>query len=347
MSGVEKMAEVLFTVIVPIYRVEKYIRKCVDSIIEQSFCNFELILVDDGSPDNCPLICDEYANKDSRVRVIHKKNGGLVSARNTGIEAAKGEYICFVDGDDWVHKDLLKKVYTEAISEYNPDLIVYGIVKKYENKDENIFTNIEDGYYTRRLMEEKIFPYLMYDCRVPFCRGLIFPAACNKIYRKKLLADHCCSNLSIRMGEDVAFVYESILHANSVYILNEILYFYNQLNSGAISQTYDLNRFKNNKMLFDYLDKNIITENNVIRNQLNALKAYWLIMAFFHEVKCHKKILDSSKHIRSELNETQIHKYILLKGLPFKAKVFLILVNCNMIETALLGTKFINYWREK
>ena len=94
-----------FSVIVPIYKVEKYLNKCIDSILKQTFQDFELILVDDGSPDKCPKICDEYAKKDKRVRVIHKENAGLVAARNTGIKEAKGDYICYVDGDDWISEN--------------------------------------------------------------------------------------------------------------------------------------------------------------------------------------------------------------------------------------------------
>ena len=96
------------SVIVPVYKVESYLRKCVDSILGQSFSDFEVILVDDGSPDNCGAICDDYATRDQRVKVIHKINGGLSDARNVGLDAAIGQYICFVDSDDWIEQDLLK-----------------------------------------------------------------------------------------------------------------------------------------------------------------------------------------------------------------------------------------------
>ena len=98
----------LFSVIVSIYNIEKYLARCVDSILSQSFGDFELILVDDGSPDNCPDICDEYAKKDARIKVIHKKNGGLVSARQAGIKEAVGDYVFHVDGDDAVLPDALE-----------------------------------------------------------------------------------------------------------------------------------------------------------------------------------------------------------------------------------------------
>ena len=153
----------IYSVIVPIYKVEKYLEKCITSILNQSFTDFELILVDDGSPDSCPQICDNFALKDSRIRVIHKKNGGLVSARNIGIQAAKGDYICYVDGDDWIHKDMLSEIYKDSIQKYSPDMIIFGIVKLFANRKEEIFTDLDDGIYKKEQLIKDIYPYMMYD----------------------------------------------------------------------------------------------------------------------------------------------------------------------------------------
>ncbi|MGN1221354.1 MAG: glycosyltransferase family 2 protein [Candidatus Cryptobacteroides sp.] len=117
------------SIIVPIYNIEEYIRECIDSILAQTYSDFELILVDDGSPDNCGCICDEYANIDDRIRVIHKKNGGLTSARNAGLKVAKGEWIMHVDGDDWVEPDMLELL-IEAARVTGADL-VFGDFTKY------------------------------------------------------------------------------------------------------------------------------------------------------------------------------------------------------------------------
>ena len=103
--------EYVFSVIVPIYKIEKYLCKCVDSILANTYTNLEVILVDDGSPDKCPQICDMYAEKDKRVHVVHKKNGGLVSARQAGVEVAKGDYVFCIDGDDWISDDYFEKYY--------------------------------------------------------------------------------------------------------------------------------------------------------------------------------------------------------------------------------------------
>lgn len=119
------------SVIVPVYKVEKYLRACIDSILAQTFTDFELILIDDGSPDNCGAICDEYAEKDARIRVFHKENGGVSSARNLGIERSRGEWIAFVDSDDWVESDKFSK-FCEQIAGVNEqiDLIIGTMVGK-------------------------------------------------------------------------------------------------------------------------------------------------------------------------------------------------------------------------
>lgn len=122
----------LISVIVPVYKVEKYLRKCVDSIISQTYTNLEIILVDDGSPDNCPKICDEYAKQDSRVKVIHKENGGLSDARNAGMAVATGEYISFIDSDDWIENNMLE-ILLKEITENNCDIASCGINMVWED----------------------------------------------------------------------------------------------------------------------------------------------------------------------------------------------------------------------
>lgn len=124
------------SIIVPVYKVEPYLRKCVDSILAQTFTNFEVILVDDGSPDNSGKICDEYAIKDSRVRVIHKENGGLSSARNAGIDIARGKYLGFVDSDDYIAEDMYEVLY-ENLKFYDADISSVEIIPFRDDKYEN------------------------------------------------------------------------------------------------------------------------------------------------------------------------------------------------------------------
>ena len=158
----------LISVILPIYNVEKYLRKCVDSLLKQTYKNLEIILVDDGSPDNCPLICDELAKIDSRVKVLHKKNGGLSDARNYGLDHCNGNYVVFVDSDDFVNINMIDYLY-KAIKNQNADIAICNFRNVYENelinyeinepmkdvklfKDEQIINNLFNDFITNFLI---------------------------------------------------------------------------------------------------------------------------------------------------------------------------------------------------
>lgn len=331
-----------FSVIVPIYNVEDYLVKCVESILNQTFEDFELVLVDDGSPDGCPAICDAFANKDRRVRVIHKTNGGLVAARNTGIHEAKGDYICYVDGDDWVSEHLLETIWNKALSKHDVDMVVYSAVRKYSDREEEIPKSVEEGLYTKEMLQKEIYPFMMYDARKPFCNGLVFPVAWNKIFKRDFLLKHYCAEERIRMGEDNAFVFECLYEANSVFFCEDVLYFYNQMNVGSMVHSYDRNRFNNNKLLTDYIEKRMAGKDKIIDEQINAFKAYWLIMAVFHEVKSGRSIPIASKHIKEQIKQTSVLRGISMRGLPLTAKMYILLLNLHLYRLALVGALIIS-----
>lgn len=137
----------MISVIVPVYKVEKYLGKCVQSILAQTYKDFELILVDDGSPDNCPNLCDEYAKKDKRVRVIHKENGGLSDARNAGTAIAEGDYVTYIDSDDYVSEDYLETLFS-LIDKYKADIAITGICVFLDGRKPVINKRIKEYCYT-------------------------------------------------------------------------------------------------------------------------------------------------------------------------------------------------------
>ena len=127
------MPDSKITIIIPVYKVEKYIHQCIDSVIDQSYKNLEIILVDDGSPDKCPEICDDYAKKDKRIKVIHQENQGLSSARNTGIKASTGDYINFIDSDDWIEREAFQ-IALDTRNRWDADLVMWPYIREYENR---------------------------------------------------------------------------------------------------------------------------------------------------------------------------------------------------------------------
>ncbi len=189
-----------FSVIVPIYNVENYLAECIESVLSQSFSDFELILVDDGSPDNCGKICDEYAKKDSRIRLIHKENGGLVSARKAGIKLAAGEYVVNLDSDDKIAPEMLERA-NEIIKEYNADLISFSIEFFDEKSAEKVFENAACGLYEKSDIESKIYPKMLLDENMEH----MFYFLCAKVIRRSILTEpQLAVSEAISYGEDVS-----------------------------------------------------------------------------------------------------------------------------------------------
>ncbi len=224
----------LFSVIVPIYNVEKYLRRCVDSVLCQSFEDFELILVNDGSPDGCPEICDQYAEKDKRIKVIHKENGGLVSARQAGIKVAEGEYVFNLDADDAITSDALYSAY-EIIKETGTDLVSFSY-KFYINGEigEAVHDLVDEGFYDTEEIKEKIFPKLLSDENMKH----MFYFLWGKAIKRTLLTQHQLSvRKTISLGEDLSCTVPVFLHAESVYMSRKAVYLYT-IRNDSISTSF-------------------------------------------------------------------------------------------------------------
>lgn len=223
-ENVEGGKKPLISIIVPVYNVERYLDRCVQSLISQTYENLEIILVDDGSPDRCPKLCDEYEKKYSNIRVIHKENGGLSSARNAGMAVAKGDYIGFVDSDDWVEPTMYAYLY-EILIDYDADISDICCIqtdgnKKIINTDEKI--NIYSGddilirYLERGLSEKKGAPYTVW----------------RKLYKKKVINGELFKEGIL--NEDICYNYSVMRRAKKVVESNQIFYYYFQ-NSAGIS----------------------------------------------------------------------------------------------------------------
>lgn len=173
------------SVIVPVYNVEQYLDRCIQSILAQSFTDFELILVDDGSPDNCPAMCDAWAEKDSRIKVIHKENGGLSDARNVGFAASCGEWITFIDSDDYVHPQMLQALY-DAVRKYGTKISACGFLRTNgEALAENFDTTVKvwnaEDYYLQKPIESAIPCCKLYD------RSVVLPYPKGKIHEDEFV----------------------------------------------------------------------------------------------------------------------------------------------------------------
>lgn len=219
-----------FSVIVPIYRVEKYLNKCVDSVLCQTFDDFELILVDDGSPDRCGQICDSYAYADSRIKVVHKNNGGLSSARNAGLDIATGKYIIFLDSDDyWDDNTALEHIHNN-LAETDADLLVFPAKRFYE--DENRFTYILNLEVDRnRIIDTNA------NCAIEYMleNNIYRAAAWNKVIRKSVIDEHLIRFKEGYLSEDMDWCGTLLLYSTRFDFYKEPFYSYRQQRSGSIT----------------------------------------------------------------------------------------------------------------
>lgn len=333
------MEKKLFSVVVPIYQVEDYVRVCIDSILAQTFLDYELILVDDGSKDGCSKICDEYKAKYDNVIVIHKENGGLVSARNAGIKRAEGEYICYVDGDDRIAPELLQEM-ADIIRQQNaPDMIIYSGVYDFGTYTRGIPLHLADGYYDKERLRREVYPSMIYDRTLPFFEGRVFPAAWNKMYKRELLIKHYCQDERIGLAEDNAFTYECLYYAESVYVTARKLYYYNKCNTDSMVSSYNANYYEKMQLVCDYLKQHLGNKELSLDYQLNAYCAGWIIMAIFHEARYGSGRKKSVASLKKVMKSNRLLKDVFLSGLPIKAKGYIMLLKLGAFSLAFWCTK--------
>lgn len=286
--------ETLITIVVPIYKVEQYINKCIDSIINQTYTNLEILLVDDGSPDNCGKICDDYAEKDSRIHIIHKKNGGLSDARNAGIEIAKGEYITFIDSDDYVEDDYIEYLFG-LIKEFNSFIAVCTHYIKHPNG------KIDSNSSTKRfsITSIKFLERMLYH-------DIIDISAWAKLYKTDLFCD-----IKYPVGkifEDAGTTYKLIDKCDKIACGFESKYYYMLRKNSIVTSEFNLKKL-------DLIDMtNEMTE--YLNKKYPELKTATLRRQAYAYLSTLRQMVSSSKLYREEerkiLNFIKLHRKELL-----------------------------------
>ncbi|MBO5136224.1 MAG: glycosyltransferase family 2 protein [Clostridia bacterium] len=293
------------SVIVPIYNVEKYLNRCVDSLICQITDEIEIILVDDGSPDNCGKICDEYAKAYPQIKVIHKENGGLVSARKAGTVEAKGEYIASLDGDDWYDDNFFKKI-LEIIKKYSPDIIRFDWRNVYEDKIIEKHVGLKSGLYTKEDIERDIFPILIEDENSLYYDTSIVDAVVNReLYVPVQL------NISddVDIGEDAVCTKPIICGANSMYVMNDILYNY-RINTNSMTKGHKPFDLYYPMRVGQSFEENIDAEKFDFQAQIYRYVAHNLFNACSSQFYYNKPYKEIINDIKSCLKEPYYRKTI-------------------------------------
>lgn len=216
------------SIIIPVYNVENYIDKCIQSLFEQTYSNFEIILIDDGSTDKSPILCDEYAKKDNRVKVFHKENGGVSSARNLGLEKSTGDYIAFVDPDDWVEKDMIFFI-MEDFKQNNVDAVFYGYDEVSSNSKNKKYPIIHSPEKTGVDDDRQA----IYQMMIGIGKGY-YTIIANKAFKRSIYKDNnFLFDKEIAVGEDSVWLVEMVKKCNRVYFDNRVFYHWLQREESA------------------------------------------------------------------------------------------------------------------
>lgn len=312
------------SIIVPVYNVENYLVRCIESILAQTFKEFELILVNDGSPDNCGKICDEYAQKDSRIRVIHKSNGGLSDARNSGIEISTGKYIGFVDSDDYIEPDMYEVLYND-IKKCNADIACCAYYICFKN--ERIGSPTSKGL--KILSVEEAINML----------PQISPGAWNKLYKKEIFEE--IRYPVGKLNEDVFILMDLLERANKITFNPSAKYYYLQRQNSITKKGFNSKKWD----CIDAWKKNLIYVKNKYPKQIKVIE-YKYFGAYIY-------ILDQlivSENYRSIAEYEKVNKFIknnilniiLNSYIPIKRKISLIIYLLNDKAYKNIVNKLIN-----
>lgn len=328
----------MFSIIVPVYNVEKYLIQCIDSLLCQTYSNIEIILVDDGSNDNSGKICDKYMQMDSRIKVIHKKNEGLGMARNSGLECATGKYVTFVDSDDFLKKDAIEKL-IDAIKRYDADTVIGG----YSRVDESGKCIFNDKFETRCYLGKEVqnilFPRLMGSA--PNNKDSIRPSVWNAAYSISIIRENNLRFPSEReyIAEDIVFDIEYYRFSKKVALIDSISYMY-RVTPGSLTQTYKPDRYKKIKYLYEYIFKRLdeLNYEECVINRARRMFFVYVRMSLNQEcttkdINMVNAIKQINKVCRDELLKDTIKRYpihllelqprIFLYFVKFKISLFL------------------------
>ena len=278
------MTNPIVSIVVPVYNVELYLARCIDSILAQTLKEIQIILVDDGAKDSCPQICDEYAAKDSRIQVIHKSNGGLASARNAGIKVAEGKYLLFVDSDDWIDKETVEEL-VNIVERESVDFVrfrpVYANWPDYEDGtlcDFGTEKMLQEGKYSKEDIVRDIYPILFATPELTL--GPIV-AATRSLYRKSfIIKNNLYFDEAVRYSEDTIFSAKVVMAADSFYYLDGGRYYHYFFNSSSITKSFRADRWTSCKNLMSCFDKYFLNhEEYDFTNQLWLQKLYCVVSA--------------------------------------------------------------------
>lgn len=341
------------SIIVPVYNVEKYLDKCVQSLIGQTLKEIEIILVDDGSPDGCPAMCDEYAKKDNRIKVIHKNNGGLSSARNAGLELLRGEYYMFVDSDDWLDLETCEVTYW-YVKQSQADCLMFSYVKEFANHSvtNHIFEQdffVWEGHEVKQNFHRRLFGLIGEELRKPQDADLIV-SACMQLFKTEKFKSVQFEDTQ-KIGTEDCW-YQILLYETCerfVYI-DKPFYHYLRINESSLTTKYNPNLFARWQNMFDYMEKYILEHNKgkEYETAFNNRVALSILGAGLNQTHSDNNLIKGSNHLKRML-DTERYSDALLQldtsYMPISWRVFFYLAKHKCVTLLFIMLKIIEYLR--
>lgn len=334
--------EVLVSVIIPVYNVESYIEKCIKSVVSQTYKNLEVLLIDDGSTDNSGTICDEFANEDNRIIVYHKKNEGLGLTRNFGLKHASGQYVLFIDSDDYIEIESISRLLKESIAS-NADLVVEGY-KKITDQGVLLFEEkYEYEVFEGKAVLTKFLPRMIGSC--PEKTDSIFTTVCSKLYKREKIVENGVMFHSERklQSEDLGFQMELVPHLDKVVVTQYTGYFY-RTNLNSLTTVYKPNRFEESKKVFLYIIDKISELDLPKEVRLRADKMLFVqVKAAIRQENPqinHKHLMDCRNAVKEIVSDKLLQDEIIsypIDKLNFKQKMFLYLMKHKFVFILMIG----------
>ena len=327
----------LFSIVIPVYNAAPYLAQCLDSVLGQSCGEFELFLVDDGSTDGSGAICDAYAEKDPRIQVIHQENAGPTPARRAGLARAAGEYVGFVDADDWVLPHWLETVRGYIDANGRPDVVVFDLDRDVGPVAQPVLA--QPGFYDKARLEAEIYPYMLLDSRRRPYGSQLFPGYLpTKITRRELMQAHYLRDDRITLFEDTATSYECMFFASTAYISRERLYVYRRMASSNLNR-YRPAYVREADMVLDYMREHLGGRSAVIDKQINGFGASRIVHGMCMEYGTNHSVSVTAQNVRRAMEETGFARKLSARGLPPDMALFLLMVKCRLYRAAALLIK--------
>lgn len=329
------------SVVIPCYNCETTISRAVDSVLSQNYENCEVVLVDDGSLDSTPEICDKYANKEEKIKVIHQSNMGLMRAWKNGVIKSSGEYIIFCDADDFIKEGCFENI-EKIINSNNPDMILFGIEIEYSSGKIVVAQNrLEEGFYSRRQLCDSVFPVLFSDGGMQ--TELILKSRWSKCYSKRLLLSVIpLLSDEIAIGEDWLTVFTSVLQSESVYCDNEAYYHYYR-NESSMTGGYIANSFYKLQILYSELYRIARAFHYEYEDQIRADQLSMIMLYIKKELELNPEgYINAKKNIEQLLNSDWYNDCVgkcSISRYGFKEKMFASLILHENINVAYLLTR--------